>query len=105
MATTDMDNVVVHIVGECTDHLPHKQNIGSDTLIADLLVDSLRMVQIVFELETTFGVELPEHALFQIDTVGDLIDLVRLVTHPGMAGTPGRRISPSPPGSWLNPRQ
>jgi len=105
MTISNLDSVVVHIVGECIDHLPHRQDIDSDSRISDLLVDSLRMVQIVFELETTFGVELPEHALFQIDTVGDLIDLVRLVTHAGMAGTRGRRILPSPPGSWLSPRR
>jgi acyl carrier protein len=36
------------------------------------------MIQIVFEIEVTFGIEIPEHALFQVDTVADLLDLVRL---------------------------
>ena len=42
------------------------------------MIDSLKMIQIVFEIEVHFGVEIPEHALFQVDTVNDLIDLVRV---------------------------
>lgn len=76
-----LESEVVRVIGECTEHLCDKQEIAPDTAVADLMIDSLRMVQIVFELETGLGLELPEHALFQVEKVGDLTDLVRLAAH------------------------
>lgn len=47
------------------------------TPIRRLRLDSLKMVQIVYELECSMGVELQEHLLFQLETVGDLVALAR----------------------------
>lgn len=78
----DIQQVVLSVINDCTGHLRDCAVAARETVITDLQIDSLRMVQIVFELETSLAIELPEHALFQLETVGDLIDLVRLASCP-----------------------
>jgi acyl carrier protein len=46
--------------------------VASDTSIADLGLDSLRLLEIVFELEKHFCVEVDEAALVEVASVGDL---------------------------------
>lgn len=53
------------------------QDLTLDTRLRDLHIDSMKMIQIVFELETCFDIEIEEHRLFQLDTVGGLLDLVQ----------------------------
>lgn len=73
-----MENSVIGIIYDCIEPQAITSGISPETSVKSLLIDSLKMVQIVFEIEVHFGVEIPEHALFQIDTVRDLVDLVRL---------------------------
>lgn len=44
--------------------------------LTDLGVDSMKMVEITFELEKAFAIELPESGLAQMVTVGDLLSVV-----------------------------
>lgn len=69
---------VLGVVRDCVDMDSSVIIVCPDTKINALMIDSLKMIQIVFEIEVHFGIELPEHALFQIDTLNDLINLVRL---------------------------
>lgn len=73
-----MENRIISIIRECLEPDAAAVAIASDTTVQSLMIDSLKMIQIVFEIEVYFGIEIPEHALFQIDTVSDLIDLVRV---------------------------
>lgn len=45
--------------------------------LADLSVDSLDILEFVMSLEDDFGRDIPESSLSEIQTVGDLVDLVR----------------------------
>ena len=48
--------------------------------IADLGLDSLRLLEIVFELEKQFGVEVDEAALAEVHSIDDLAELVLACT-------------------------
>ena len=47
-------------------------HVTADSVISDLGVDSLSMMQIVGEMETEVGVMIPDEDLVEIITVGDL---------------------------------
>ena len=50
--------------------------IVSDTLITELGLDSLRLLEIVFELEKHFCIEVDEALLIEVSSVGDLVQMV-----------------------------
>ena len=50
--------------------------VESASLVDDLGVDSLDVVEYVMALEDEFGVELPEGDLEEASSVGDLLDVV-----------------------------
>ena len=52
---------------------PH---VTRDSVITELGIDSLSMMQIVGELETELGVMIPDEDLVEITTVGDLCSKV-----------------------------
>ncbi|MFT3769943.1 MAG: phosphopantetheine-binding protein [Minicystis sp.] len=52
---------------------PH---VSRDSVITELGIDSLSMMQIVGELETELGVMIPDEDLVEITTVGDLCNKV-----------------------------
>jgi acyl carrier protein len=47
-------------------------HVNNDSVITDLGIDSLSMMQIVGEMETELGVMIPDEDLVEIITVGDL---------------------------------
>jgi acyl carrier protein len=47
-----------------------------DTLISELRLDSLRLLELVFELERHFCVEVDEAALVEVVSVSDLVSMV-----------------------------
>ncbi|KKO12084.1 acyl carrier protein [Pseudohongiella sp.] len=73
-----MEGRIISIIRDCVEPGPAARPIDADTSVKSLMIDSLKMIQIVFEIEICFGIEIPEHALFQVDTVNDLVDLVRV---------------------------
>ena len=42
-------------------------------LVEDLGIDSLDRIQLVFELESEFGIEIPDREIAQVQTVGDVV--------------------------------
>ena len=48
------------------------QHLTRDSVITDLGIDSLSMMQIVGEMETEFDVMIPDEDLVELITVGDL---------------------------------
>jgi acyl carrier protein len=56
---------------------PHAQSsetevTASSRLVADLGVDSLGVMEVVAELEDKFGLTIPDDALREVDTIGDV---------------------------------
>jgi len=48
-------------------------NVTSESVITELGIDSLSMMQIVGEMETELGIMIPDEDLVQLITVGDLV--------------------------------
>jgi acyl carrier protein len=51
-------------------------NVTRQSVITDLGIDSLSMMQIVGEMETELGVVIPDEDLVELHTVGDLCSKV-----------------------------
>lgn len=62
---------VLHVIRDCCDSRL-TADLSLDTPLRSLRMDSLRMVQIVYELEVALDIEMEEHRLFQLESVGDL---------------------------------
>lgn len=62
---------VLHVIRDCCDSRL-TVDLSLDTPLRSLRMDSLKMVQIVYELEVALDIEMEEHRLFQVESVGDL---------------------------------
>jgi acyl carrier protein len=51
-------------------------HVTTESVITELGIDSLSMMQIVGEMETELGVMIPDEDLVEIRTVGDLVNKV-----------------------------
>ncbi len=57
-------------------------NIGPETPLAELDIESLDLAVIVFDIEDTFGIEIPYNANEEVEdfaTVGSVVDKVKLI--------------------------
>jgi len=50
--------------------------LGLQTSIAELGLDSLKLVEVIYELERDFSIEIEEELLAQLECVGDVITAV-----------------------------
>ncbi len=50
------------------------------SFVDDLGVDSLSMVEIIYECEDKFGVEIPDEAAKNLKTVGDAVNYIETAT-------------------------
>ena len=64
-----------------------------DNLREDLGVDSLTMIELLFKIEETFDLEIPDEDLSKITTVGDVIAYVEARLDPDAAA---RGAAPAP---------
>jgi acyl carrier protein len=67
------------IASRCIDIIAKSKNISPDTVTLastfdELNVDSLDKINISFEVEEAFNVEIPDEALGTIKTVGDMVE-------------------------------
>ena len=68
------------------------ESIGLETTLESIAVDSLDRVSFAFDLEEQYSVELPEHELQRIHTIGDVAEVVQRAlmkkqgAHEGAAG-------------------
>jgi acyl carrier protein len=60
-------------------------------LVEDLGIDSLDRIELVFELESAFGIEIPDQAVAQVETVGDVVSRIDAVLDGGRAAGQGER--------------
>lgn len=76
---------------------PVGQITPEQSLADDLKLDELDMVELVMEIEETFGITIDDDEVERLKTVQDLIDLVERKQGPGMIGTEPVNGLPSPP--------
>ena len=76
------EQVLAEVIAILKPHsqAPEAEVIESSRLVADLGVDSLGVMEIVAELEDKFKLTIPDDALRDVDTIGDVTRavLVRL---------------------------
>jgi acyl carrier protein len=51
-------------------------HVTPDSVITELGIDSLSMMQIVGEMETELGIMIPDEDLVELRTVGDLVEKI-----------------------------
>ncbi len=54
-------------------------------LVADLAIDSPKALELLCDIEEECGIEIPDDAVNRLDTVGDVIEMVRSFDHQATA--------------------
>ena len=76
-----MDEVATKIIDILKKHMKEpRDDIGLDTALTDLKIESLDLAMIVFDIEDTFGIEIPYNAneeASDFKTVGSVVERVR----------------------------
>ena len=85
-----MDDVATKIIDILKKHMKEPMdNIGLNTALTDLKIESLDLAMIVFDIEDSFGIEIPYNAneeAADFKTVGSVVDRVRsLIAESGAA--------------------
>ena len=65
-----------------------RDDIGLSTALTDLKIESLDLAMIVFDIEDTFGIEIPYNANEEVEdfkTVGSVVDRVKRLMAKGPA--------------------
>ena len=86
-----MDDVANKIVGILKKNMKEPpETISLDTKLSDLEIESLDLAVIVFDIEDTFGIQIPYNANEEVQdfaTVGSVVDRVKaLISDKGAAG-------------------
>jgi len=80
-----MDDVATKIIDILKKHMKEpRDDIDLETAMADLKIESIDLAMIVFELEDTFGIEIPYNAndaeeASAFKTVGSVVERVKSV--------------------------
>ena len=76
-----MDEVATKIIDILKKHMKEpRDDISLDTALTDLKIESLDLAMIVFDIEDTFGIEIPYNANEDVEdfkTVGSVVDRVK----------------------------
>lgn len=76
-----MDEVATKIIEILKKHMKEpRDNIDTSTALADLQIESLDLAMIVFDIEDSFGIEIPYNANEEagdFKTVGSVVDRVK----------------------------
>lgn len=77
----DMDDVFTKIVEILKKHMKEpRDDIAPATALSDLKIESLDLAMIVFDIEDTFGIEIPYNANEDVEdfkTVGSVVERVK----------------------------
>jgi acyl carrier protein/nodulation protein F len=78
---SEMDEVASKIIDILKKHMKEpRDDIGLNTALTDLKIESLDLAMIVFDIEDSFGIEIPYNAneeAADFKTVGSVVDRVR----------------------------
>ena len=84
-----MDDVAIKIIDILKKHMKEpRDDISLGTALTDLKIESLDLAMIVFDIEDTFGIEIPYNANEEVDafkTVGSVVDRVKTLMAAGPA--------------------
>ncbi|MEO1795061.1 MAG: acyl carrier protein [Pseudomonadota bacterium] len=76
-----MDDVSTKVIDILKKHMKEpRDDISNDTALTDLQIESLDLAMIVFDIEDTFGIEIPYNAneeAADFKTVGSVVDRVK----------------------------
>jgi acyl carrier protein/nodulation protein F len=76
-----MDEVATKIIEVLKRHMKEpKEDMGLETPLSELAIESLDLAMIVFDIEDSFGIEIPYNAneeTLDFKTVGTVVDRVR----------------------------
>jgi len=76
-----MDEVAAKIIDVLKKHMKEpKEDMGLDTPLSELAIESLDLAMIVFDIEDSFGIEIPYNAneeTMDFKTVGTVVERVR----------------------------
>ena len=73
---TDLERRAVEILGRIAKRDPAALAPGQD-LVADLGIDSPKALELICDLEEECGIEVPDDAVGKLETVADVLDVVR----------------------------
>ena len=84
-----MDEVATKIIEILKKHMKEpRDDISLSTQLTDLKIESLDLAMIVFDIEDTFGIEIPYNANEDVEdfkTVGSVVDRVKTLMAAGPA--------------------
>ncbi|KPI31706.1 acyl carrier protein familyprotein [Actinobacteria bacterium OV320] len=85
MTTNDVLRALTPLIRARTEHPPADPSaVTPDTrLEQDLRMDSMAIVHVLEDIETSYGITIPDERLAGVYTVGDLVDIVRTTAGPG----------------------
>jgi acyl carrier protein len=76
-----MDDVATKIIEILKKHMKEpRDDIGLSTALTDLKIESLDLAMIVFDIEDSFGIQIPYNANEEVEdfkTVGSVVDRVK----------------------------
>ena len=76
-----MDDVAANVIAIIAKRLPaEKRDLGIEDRLEDLGIDSFGAVEMVFDLEEKFDVEIPYNsndARLDLETVGDVVNAIK----------------------------
>jgi nodulation protein F len=89
-----MDEVATKIVEILKKHMKEpRDDIGPETALTDLSIESLDLAMIVFDIEDSFGIEIPYNANEEVEdfkTVGTVVERVRELVAKSKEGSPAQ---------------
>jgi acyl carrier protein/nodulation protein F len=86
-----MDEVSSKVIEVLKRHMKEpKEDMGLDTPLNELAIESLDLAMIVFDIEDSFGIEIPYNAneeTSDFKTIGSVVDRVRLLVEAKAGGS------------------
>lgn len=86
---TEMDEVATKVIDILKKHMKEPMdNVELSTPLSELSIESLDLAMIVFDIEDTFGIEIPYNANEEVEdfkTVGSVVERVKALVDAGDA--------------------
>ena len=73
-----MRNVVISLIGQKQGRDP--DSLTDEMTLSELGMDSLKAITLLYELEEQLGVEIPNEAIDRIETLGDVVHELNLLS-------------------------
>jgi acyl carrier protein/nodulation protein F len=92
-----MDEVATKIIEILKRHMKEPtEDVGLETPLGELAIESLDLAMIVFDIEDSFGIEIPYNAneeTMDFKTVGSVVDRVRALVEAKPAGADAAAVA------------